>query len=108
GTLLSRGAAPPLTTPLSAYTTLFGSKAGTYVAQLIVNDGTVDSAPVTVTITTQNSPPVANAGANQSVVVGATVTLDGSASKDVDGNALTFRWALTVVPAGSAATLTNA
>jgi hypothetical protein len=82
-------------------------KSGTYVAQLIVNDGTLDSLPATVTITTQNSRPVAIAGANQTVVVGTTVTLDGSASSDVDGDPLTFRWALSTVPAGSTATLVN-
>ncbi|MCB1852965.1 MAG: PKD domain containing protein, partial [Gammaproteobacteria bacterium] len=32
---------------------------GTYLAQLIVNDGTVDSAPDTVTISTENTAPVA-------------------------------------------------
>jgi hypothetical protein len=82
-------------------------KAGTYVAQLIVNDGTLDSLPATVTITTQNSRPVANAGPAQTVFVGTTVTLDGSQSSDVDGDPLTYRWALTVVPAGSAATLSD-
>ena len=30
---------------------------GTYVAQLIVNDGTLDSLPATVTITVDNLPP---------------------------------------------------
>src|SRR5262249_48817838 len=81
--------------------------AGTYVAQLIVNDGTLDSLPATVTLTTQNSRPVANAGVPQTVEVGTTVTLDGSASSDVDGDPLTYRWALTTVPTGSAATLAN-
>lgn len=67
-------------------------KPGTYVAQLIVNDGNVNSAPATVTITTQNSKPVANAGADQTVFVGSTATLDGSRSSDVDGDLLTFKW----------------
>jgi hypothetical protein len=38
-----------------------------------------------------NTAPVANAGADQPVVV-MTVTLDGSASSDADGQALAFRW----------------
>ena len=72
---------------------------GTYVAQLIVNDGTVNSAPDTVTISTLNSAPVANAGPDQAVSVGQAVGLDGSASSDVDGDPLTFSWALTSAPA---------
>ena len=39
---------------------------GTYIAQLVVNDGLVNSASDTVTITTQNLLPVANAGPDQS------------------------------------------
>ena len=82
---------------------------GTYVAQLIVNDGTLDSLPATVTITANNLPPVANAGPDQGLVaVGQTVQLDGSGSSDVNGDPLSFRWALTTRPAGSQATLSNA
>src|SRR5438034_11623326 len=58
-------------------------------------------------MTTMNSRPVANAGLDQTVVVGATVQLDGSRSSDADGDLLTFRWALTTRPAGSQATLAN-
>jgi hypothetical protein len=42
-------------------------RAGTYVAQLIVNDGTVDSAPDTVTIAVTNRKPIAEAGPNQEI-----------------------------------------
>ncbi|MGR9106888.1 MAG: PKD domain-containing protein [Gammaproteobacteria bacterium] len=79
---------------------------GTYVAQLVANDGSVDSAPDTMMVTTINSPPVADAGPNQTVMVGDTVLLDGSGSTDVDGNALNYHWSLTP-PAGSSAALSD-
>ena len=80
---------------------------GSYVVQLIVNDGTVNSVPDTVTITTQNRPPVANAGPDQSVSVQATVQLDGSASNDPDNDPLTFSWSIISKPNGSSATLSD-
>jgi hypothetical protein len=55
-----------------------------------------------------NAAPIANAGSAQSVSVGSTVTLDGSASTDADGDALTYAWTLTGKPEGSAATLSSA
>ena len=75
--------------------------AGMYIAQLVVNDGAVDSAPDTVSISTGNSAPVANAGLDQSVSVGASVTLDGSSSSDADGDSLSYSWSLLNVPTGS-------
>ncbi len=80
---------------------------GGYVVQLIVNDGTVYSNPDTVTISTLNSRPIADAGGDQAVYVDNTVTLDGSNSWDVDGDSLTYRWAFTSIPASSTATLSD-
>lgn len=80
-------------------------RSGTYVAELVVNDGFLDSAVDTVVISTLNSAPVANAGPDQTVAAGAQVTLDGTASTDVDGNQLTYRWSLTTQPNGSVASL---
>ena len=66
---------------------------GTWIAELIVNDGKVDSFPDTVAISTINSVPVANAAGPQTVVVGPNpVTLDGTGSTDADGDHLTYLW----------------
>src|SRR5205823_2955371 len=65
------------------------------------------SLPDTVTISTENSRPVANAGPDQTVNVGAVVQLDGSGSFDADGDALTFKWSFTSRPLGSTAVLSN-
>jgi len=80
---------------------------GSYVAQLIVNDGLVDSVADTVDINTSNSAPVANAGTDQTPLFGETVSLNGGASSDVDGDLLTFSWSIISRPAGSFATLTD-
>jgi RHS repeat-associated protein len=84
-------------------------KPGHYVAQLVVNDGELDSEPDQVAIDTQNSKPVANAGPDQiNKTVGIPVDLDGSQSTDVDGDALTYSWSLLHRPAGSSAVIQQA
>ena len=74
--------------------------AATLVFSLTVNDGTVNSAPDTVTIDVAlaNRAPTANAGPDQNVETGATVTLDGSGSTDPDGDPLTYTWTQTSGP----------
>jgi hypothetical protein len=81
---------------------------GRYVLGLIVHDGTVESAPDFVEVSTANTRPTANAGDDRHVAVGETAVLDGSGSTDVDGHPLTYRWSLLAVPAGSGAALTDA
>ncbi len=69
---------------------------------LTVNDGLIDSAADTVTITVTapaNSAPTAAAGADQRVASGAAVTLDGSASDPGNaGQSLTYAWTQTSGP----------
>ena len=109
-TSVPAGSAAAISDPTAASPTFLADVEGEYVAQLIVNDGEFDSAPDTVMITAQivvvNTPPVADAGLDQSVLTGDTVILDGSGSSDADGDPLMFSWSL-AVPAGSGASLSD-
>jgi hypothetical protein len=84
---------------------------GSYTMRLTVRDLQAATATDTVIITVfppgANLPPVAAAGADTSVTVGAVVMLDGSASRDPEGFPLTFSWTL-FSPAGSLAALGDA
>jgi F0F1-type ATP synthase epsilon subunit len=104
---LPEGSQAVLSDPTAAMPSLLVDLPGTYVVQLIVNDGWGDSTPDTVSITTENSAPSASAGPNQTVTVGSTVLLDGSASSDPDGDQLTYSWSLVSFPPESAATLSD-
>lgn len=55
-----------------------------------------------------NQPPVAQAGADQTVSATIGVTLDGSASTDPDGGTISYTWSLTAQPAGATASLDDA
>jgi len=109
-TSVPQGSGATLSDATAVSATFVADLAGDYIAQLIVNDGEFDSTADPVVITAQvvaaNTPPVADAGLNQSLLVGETATLDGSGSSDADGDLLTFSWSLSV-PAGSAAALTD-
>jgi hypothetical protein len=68
---------------------------GVYIFQLVTSDGHFNSLPDEVLVTV-NTPtdhvPTADAGENQTVKVGDTVTLNGSGSSDPEGNALSYVW----------------
>ncbi|MCJ8268279.1 MAG: PKD domain-containing protein, partial [Psychrosphaera sp.] len=83
---------------------------GSYIVSLTVNDGRVNSAAdeVTVTVVQSNNAPIAEAGANQLVTVGESVTLSGAGSTDEDGDTLTYAWQIDSKPDTSTAELTNA
>ena len=103
------GSAAALSSTTAAKPTFTADLAGSYVVSLVVNDGKVNSLAATVTISAAvaNAAPVANAGTAQSVVVGAVVTLDGTASSDANGDSLSYAWSLTSKPAASAAALSS-
>jgi len=84
-----------LSSSTSARPTFTAAVAGDYVAQLIVNDGKEDSAPVFVTVVASaaNVQPVANAGDDKNVSVNTLVSLDGTNSTDGNFNdTLTYKW----------------
>lgn len=83
---------------------------GDYVVALVVSDGQSSSEPAQVTIHADepNVAPMADAGGDRGVGIGAQVTLDASASSDADGDALGYAWQLISAPQGSGASLRNA
>ena len=90
-----------LDNPGAVYPTFIApSQQAVVILQLVVTDslGTISS-PDNVIITIINSPPIANAGPDQSVSALALVMLDGSGSFDPDGNLpLTYQWFQTSGP----------
>lgn len=81
---------------------------GDYLISLVVTDeGALSSDPDTVTVSSLNTPPTANAGSDRGSYVGETVMLDGSASSDSDYDPLTYLWTLNSGPVGSIAILSD-
>jgi len=70
------------------------TNAGSYIFSVQCCDGVNYSAAsqVTVTVNKVNHAPTANAGVEQDVDKGVTVTLDGTGSTDPDGDTLTYSW----------------
>ena len=98
------GPAIALSTPTATATTFTPAVCGDYTFQLVVNDGLADSTPDFVFIDV-NCIPVADAGTDMTYasgfpkMTGWTITLDGSASADADGDPLSYSWTQIAGPA---------
>jgi len=98
-----------LTNATSVRSTFTPDVPGTYTASLVVRD-VVASQPDTVSTTavTGNVAPTANAGPDGGATPGNPIILDGTASRDPNGTAVTYNWRIVEQPPGSNPTLTNA
>ena len=73
---------------------------GIYVAQLIVNDGTLDSDPDTVVISRQNTTPILDPVGDQNIAAGCSTTINLTAT-DAENDTLTFSATPLPLPANS-------
>ena len=100
--VLTSGTGGAITTPNASLTTVTGLTQGTYIYKLTVTDNSNATSSTFVTIVVNpsvNIPPVANAGAGQTITLPiSTVTIDGSASTDQDGSIATYAWSQTSGP----------
>src|SRR3989475_1582564 len=80
---------------------------GTYTATLTITDSRGSSASDTAVVRVADRPPVANAGPDQSGILGSAVTLRGSGS-DPDGTITSYRWDFGDGASASGATASHA
>lgn len=85
---------------------LTADQPGDYVVQLVVTANGLTSVPSTILISTNEVPPRASAGADQSVYVGDTATVNGTGTA-ADNESLAYRWSLLATPANTAGITLN-
>lgn len=90
------GATVALSGAGSARPTFTPTTSGVVELKVTVSDGQVTAQDtVAVTVDNVNQVPVADAGSDRTVQVGTAVTLNGGASSDPDGDAISYIWAQT-------------
>jgi hypothetical protein len=101
------GSGAGLDNPFAVAPTFIADVNGDYQIGLTVTDtwGAADTDEVLVSFS--NVAPVADAGANQSAVVGEVVMLNGGGSSDANGDPITFNWSLSTVPEGNTAVISD-
>jgi hypothetical protein len=103
------GSGAALSSNTSVKTTFITDLEGDYIFEVKVSDGEYhDVESTVVTVSNDNLAPIADAGQDQNIFAGGTVTLDGSESFDPnESDTLSFVWSMVSRPSGSAATLSD-
>lgn len=98
-----------LSDPASVSPAFIPDVIGDYTFALTVLDSTGRSSEAdTIVVSTVNAAPVANAGKDIAIVLHGTVaTLDGSASSDPEGDAISYNWNMISRPTDSTAVLSD-
>jgi len=84
-----------------------GSRVSDFKQMYTQNPSVIETLATSSATSGTNTPPVADAGADQTVAVNARVQLDGGASSDVNSDPLSYAWSFTSRPVGSLAVLSD-
>ncbi|WP_196140748.1 PKD domain-containing protein [Aliikangiella sp. G2MR2-5] len=104
-TSLPEGSSADLDNAMTSAPSFYADRAGTYIIQLVVSDGELESSADSVSIVAnepgQNVAPHANAGNDKIAYTGKVMTLDASQSSDANGDVLSYIWSLEEKPVDS-------